>query len=596
MIADRLSRLRALMREHELSAYYVPTADFHLSEYLNEHFKSRAYLTGFTGSAGTLVVTPGEAALWVDGRYFIQAEKQLQGAPITLMCMGEEGVPSINEYLAARLPDGAILGFDGRTVSAAWAAKTQMALSTKNIVLEPDLDLVGQIWQDRPALPQAPVWTLDMESAGQSAQSKLAALREEMAQRDADAHVIASLDDIAWLLNLRGGDVENNPVFLSFAVIEQKEAYLFAEESKFHPCVREYLRQIGVELRPYEAVYAYARTYEEGDSILLSTEKVNDTLYEILADKAIIIDAENPETLKKAVKNPVELENLRKAHIKDGLAVTRFMRWAKETVGKEPVTELSAAAKIDSLRFQTPGNLGLSFHTISAYGPHAALPHYSPTPESDLTVEPRGFLLVDSGGQYYEGTTDITRTIAVGPLTEEEKLHFALVLRSMLCLANARFLHGCRGMNLDILARGPLWDAGLDYKHGTGHGIGYLLNVHEGPNGFRWKTVPERNDSCVLEEGMVQSDEPGIYIEGSHGVRTENEIVCRTGEKNEYGQFMYFETITCVPIDLDAVDPALLDERERGQLNEYHAFVYRTLAPLMEDEEKAWLKHYTREI
>ena len=344
------------------------------------------------------------------------------------------------------------------------------------------------------------------------------------------------------------------------------------------------------------AIILTAKFSHEGDAILLSSAAVNYALYEKFSEKAIIVDEVNPEQLKKAIKNPVEIENMRKAHIKDGLAVTRFMRWVKDTIGKEKMTELSAAEKINSLRFATPGNLGLSFGTISAYGEHAALPHYAPTKESDLTVEPHGFLLVDSGGQYYEGTTDITRTIAVGPLTEDEKKHFALVLRSMLRLANAKFLYGCRGLNIDILARGPLWDEGLDYKHGTGHGVGYLLNVHEGPNGFRWKVVPERVDSCVYEEGMITSDEPGIYIEGSHGIRTENLIVCRKGEKNEYGQFMYFETLTCAPIDLDAIDPDLLNADERRMLNDYHRFVYDTLSPLMDAEEREWLAKYTRAI
>ncbi|MBS6323523.1 MAG: M24 family metallopeptidase, partial [Clostridium sp.] len=359
---------------------------------------------------------------------------------------------------------------------------------------------------------------------------------------------------------------------------------------------KEYLRQLNVTLLPYNDIYSFAARYDEGDAILLSSAAVNYALYEKFSEKAIIVDEVNPEQLKKAIKNPVEIENMRKAHIKDGLAVTRFMRWVKDTIGKEKMTELSAAEKIDSLRFATPGNLGLSFGTISAYGEHAALPHYAPTKESDLTVEPHGFLLVDSGGQYYEGTTDITRTIAVGPLTEDEKKHFALVLRSMLRLANAKFLYGCRGLNLDILARGPLWDEGLDYKHGTGHGVGYLLNVHEGPNGFRWKVVPERVDSCVYEEGMITSDEPGIYIEGSHGIRIENMIVCRKGEKNEYGQFMYFETLTCAPIDLDAIDPALLNSDEKRMLNDYHRFVYDTLSPLMDADEREWLKRYTRAI
>lgn len=595
MIAERLSRLRALMQQKGAGAYYVPTADFHLSEYVNPYFKSRQYLTGFTGSAGTLVVTMDEAALWVDGRYFIQAEEQLSGTPVKLMKMGEEGVPSVLEYLS-KLPEGAVIGLDGRTVSAAMALRMEKTLSTRNITLEPDMDLVGDIWPDRPPLPNAPVYVLGVDSVGVSAADKIADIRRVLVEKDADAHVLCTLDDIAWLFNLRGGDVECNPVFLSYAIIERDAAYIFADKSKFHACVQEYLRQLNVTLLPYNDIYEFASKYDEGDAILLSTASVNYTLYDKLYDKAIIIDEENPEQIKKAIKNPVEIENMRKAHIKDGLAVTRFMRWVKENVGKEPISELSAAAKMDSLRLETEGNLGRSFSTISAYGPHAALPHYAPTEESNLAVEPRGFLLMDSGGQYYEGTTDITRTIAVGPLTDTEKKHFALVLRSMLRLANARFLYGCRGLNLDILARGPLWDEGLDFKHGTGHGIGYLLNVHEAPNGFRWKIVPERVDSCVFEEGMITSDEPGIYIEGSHGIRTENLIVCRKGEKNEYGQFMYFETLTMAPIDLDAIDPSYLNDAEKQQLNDYHRLVYEKLSPYMDDGEREWLRKYTRAI
>lgn len=595
MIAERLSRLRALMQQKGAGAYYVPTADFHLSEYVNPYFKSRQYLTGFTGSAGTLVVTMDEAALWVDGRYFIQAEEQLSGTPVKLMKMGEEGVPSVLEYLS-KLPEGTVIGLDGRTVSAAMALRMEKTLSTRNITLEPDMDLVGDIWPDRPPLPNAPVYVLGVDSVGVSAADKIADIRRVLVEKDADAHVLCTLDDIAWLFNLRGGDVECNPVFLSYAIIERDAAYIFADKSKFHACVQEYLRQLNVTLLPYNDIYEFASKYDEGDAILLSTASVNYTLYDKLYDKAIIIDEENPEQLKKAIKNPVEIENMRKAHIKDGLAVMRFMRWVKENVGKEPISELSAAAKMDSLRLETEGNLGRSFSTISAYGPHAALPHYAPTEESNLAVEPRGFLLMDSGGQYYEGTTDITRTIAVGPLTDTEKKHFALVLRSMLRLANARFLYGCRGLNLDILARGPLWDEGLDFKHGTGHGIGYLLNVHEAPNGFRWKIVPERVDSCVFEEGMITSDEPGIYIEGSHGIRTENLIVCRKGEKNEYGQFMYFETLTMAPIDLDAIDPSYLNDTEKQQLNDYHKLVYEKLSPYMEDGEREWLRKYTRAI
>lgn len=595
MIAERLSRLRAEMQQRGVDAYYVPTADFHLSEYVNSYFKAREYLSGFTGSAGTLVVTMNEAALWVDGRYFIQAEEQLKGSPIKLMKMGEEGVPTVFEYLAS-LPEGSVLGMDGRTVSAQAAMYMEKLLDAKGITIEEDMDLVGEIWQNRPSLPIAPVYVVGVDSVGVSAADKIQDIRRVLEEKDADAHVLSTLDDIAWLFNLRGGDVECNPVFLSYAVIERDAAYLFVNGDRIHSCVKEYIRQLGVTILPYNEIYSFASRYDEGDTVLLCSGLVNYALYKKFSEKAIIVDEMNPEQLKKAVKNPTEVENMRKAHIKDGLAVTRFMRWVKQTVGKEPMTELSAAAKLDSLRYATSGNLGLSFTTISAYGPHAALPHYAPTEESDLTVEPHGFLLVDSGGQYYEGTTDITRTIAVGPLTDDEKKHFALVLRSMLRLANVRFLYGCRGINIDVLARGPLWDEGLDYKHGTGHGVGYLLNVHEGPNNFRWKAMGERMDSCVYEEGMITSDEPGIYIEGSHGIRTENLIVCRKGEKNEYGQFMYFETLTCAPIDLDAIDVSLLNDEDKRMLNEYHRFVYETLAPLMQEDEREWLKEYTRAI
>ncbi len=595
-ISDRLARLRALMSQHNISAYFVPTDDFHLSEYVGEHFKARKYMTGFTGSAGSLVVTPAEAALWVDSRYFIQAARQTADAPITLMKMGEEGVPTIMEYLSDKLPEGSAFGFDGRTVSAQWALKAERTLSAKNIALESTLDLVGEIWEDRPPLPVGRAWVLDCGFAGKSAAEKLADVRRAMEAHDADAHVLTSLDDIAWLLNIRGSDIPCNPVVISYLIVERDCAFLFVDKAKIDDGVAAYLDSLGVRILPYNDIYDFSSKFEEGDAVLLSSERVNYALYDILAEDAIIIDAENPERLAKAVKNAVEMEHVREAHIKDGLAVTRFMKWVKDNIGKTPMDELSAGAYIDELRYKTEGNLGLSFDTICAYGEHAALPHYFATEETNVPVEPRGFLLVDSGGQYYEGTTDITRTIAVGPLSDEEKLHFSLVLRGMLSLANARFPYGCRGVNLDAICREPLWSAGLDYKHGTGHGVGYLLNVHEGPNSFRWKIPDEKTDSCVLEEGMLTSDEPGLYFEGSHGIRTENLILCRKGEKNEFAQYMYFETLTCAPIDLDAIDPELLNETEKKQLNAYHAFVFEKLAPLMDRDEREWLRRYTRAI
>ena len=596
MIAERIARLRALMEAHGLAAYYVPTDDFHLSEYVGDHFRARVYLTGFTGSAGTLVVTPHEALLWVDSRYFIQSAQQTAGAPITLMKVGEEGVPTIVQYLAQNLPEGSALGFDGRTVSAQWALRMQAALANKRIALDPALDLVGEIWQNRPPLPEGRVWVLADEYAGQGAAQKLRELRAVMEQKDADAHVVAALDDIAWLLNIRGDDVRHTPVALCYLIVERERAYLFIDEKKLGEAVKTYLDALGVSVLPYGEVYAFARRYGEGASVLLSGERVNYTLYDIIAANAIIVDAPNPATLKKAMKNPVEVENMRRAHVKDGLALTRFIKWAKENAGQTGMTELSAGAYLDALRMEQPGCLGLSFDTICAYGAHAALPHYAATPETSVQIEPRGLLLVDSGGQYLEGTTDVTRTFAVGEVSAEQKKHFALVLRGMLALANARFLYGCRGANLDILCCAPLWEEKLGCKHNTGHGVGYLLGVHEGPNNFRWKLEGEKISSVILEEGMITSDEPGLYFEGAYGIRTENLIVCRRDEKNEFGQFMSFETLTCAPIDLDCIDPALLNEAEKRQLNAYHAFVFERLAPLMNREEREWLRKYTRSI
>ncbi|HPK15721.1 MAG: Aminopeptidase [Firmicutes bacterium ADurb.Bin248] len=596
MIDERLGRLRALMEERGLAAYYVPTDDYHLSEYVCEHFRARAYMTGFTGSAGTLVVTPDEARLWVDSRYFLQSEFQTAGSSVKIMKIGEEGVPTIPQYLADTLPENAALGFDGRTVGAQWALKTGRLLAAKRIRLEPAHDLVGEIWAERPALPKGRVWKLGEEYAGKSAAEKLAHVRRVMQEKDADAHVLASLDDIAWLLNIRGNDIPCCPVALAYLVVEHGEAFLFIDDEKLDGDARDYLDSLNVKALPYDSIYEFAARYGEGSTVLLWSERVNFALYDVLAREAILVDAENPTLLGKAVKNETEVENLRRAHVRDGLALTRFIKWVKENVGKIEMSEISAAEKLDEARRALPGNLGLSFPTICAYGPHAALPHYSATPETDVPIEPAGFLLVDSGGQYYEGTTDVTRTFAMGELSAEQKRNFALVLRGMLALSNARFLYGCRGANLDALCRAPLWEAALDYKHGTGHGVGYLLGVHEGPNSIRWRLEGEKLSSCVLEEGMVTSDEPGLYFEGAYGIRTENLIVCRKDVRNEYGQFMRFETLTCAPIDLDCIDPALLNEAEKKQLNSYHAFVFEKLAPLMDREEREWLRKYTRSV
>lgn len=594
MIEQRLAALRAKMREAGYAGYYVPTDDFHLSEYVGAHFKARAYLSGFTGSAGTLVVLEHEAALWVDGRYFLQGEQQLAGTPIVLQRSGEEGVPTLLAYLEEKMPEGGVLGMDGRTVPAATGRQFEKALAKKGVSLAVDRDLIGEIWPDRPPLSEKPAWVLDVKYAGQEAQEKLAAVRAAMAKQGAPVHVLTSLDDIAWLFNLRGDDVVYNPVVLCYAVIEPERAYLFADAAKLDASVRGHLASLGIEVQPYDAVYAFVSRYGAGTKVLLSESRVNYALFaSLLKAGATIVEAENPTTRMKAVKNPVELENLRAAHLKDGIAMVRFMRYLKENIGKTPMTELSAAEYLAALRRAQDGNLGLSFETICGYGPHGAIVHYSATPESNVPLEPHGLLLVDSGGQYYEGTTDITRTFALGPLTNEEKRHFAMVLSSMLHLAAARFPSGVRGANLDVLARMPFWEQGVDYKHGTGHGVGYLLNVHEGPNNFRWQNTAS---SAVLEAGMVTTDEPGIYIAGKYGIRLENELVCCKAEKNEYGQFLCFAPLTCVPIDLDAVDPNLLSADDRMRLNAYHAMVYEMLAPHLEPEERTWLAGYTRAI
>lgn len=596
MIKERLTHLRALMAENNMDAYIIPTADFHESEYVGDYFKTRTYMSGFTGSAGTLVVTMEEAGLWTDGRYFIQAARQLADTGITLFKSGEEGVPTIEEFLLIKLKQDGILGFDGRTINAKFGIMLKDKLKTRNISFKYEKDLVDSIWSDRPALPSSPAFLLEEKYAGKSAKEKLENVRKEMHKLGASVHIITTLDDIAWLFNIRGNDIAYNPVVLSYALITMEKAYLFLDSKKLTKEMEAQLEADQVVLKDYEEIYEFVKTLPPEESILLDSRKVNYSIYQNLNPDALTVDGPNPTILFKAVKNPVEIENLRKAHIKDGVAVTKFMYWLKNNIGREEITEISASDYLEARRRDQEGFIELSFDTICAYQANAAMMHYSATPESYAVLKPEGFLLVDSGGQYYEGTTDITRTIVLGEISDELKKHFTAVLRSMLNLADAKFLHGCIGLNLDILARGPIWDMNLDYKCGTGHGVGYLLNVHEAPNGFRWKKVPERDDGCVLEEGMVTTDEPGIYVEGSHGIRTENELVCRKGEKNEYGQFMYFEHITFAPIDLDAVDTAYMSPAEIKRLNDYHKEVYKKLSPYLTQEEQDWLKAYTRTV
>ncbi|MBP3656562.1 MAG: aminopeptidase P family protein [Clostridia bacterium] len=595
-IRERLSAFRAMMKDKGIAAAIVPTADSHASEYLADYFKTRQWLCGFTGSAGTLVVGREEAALFTDGRYFIQAERQLEGSGVTLMRMGVEGVPSVEAYVLSLVEAGEAVGIDGAVFGAQAAKALEAQLDAAGAGLVMTSDWFAQLWQDRPAMPDAPVFALEDSCSGCPAAKKLEQIRAKMREAGAQLHVCNVLDDIAWTLNIRGGDVHNTPVVMSYLTVTMDGAELFVDGRKVGDDVRARLEKDGVALRPYEEIEAALRAVAPGTPVLADMSRLTAALAGALAH-AQIIPGENPAFRLKAIKNDVELANLRLAHVKDGLAVTRLMYWLKQNAGVIPMDEISVAEKLLDLRREQEHFISPSFDTICAYRENAAMMHYKAAPGACAVIEPRDLLLIDSGGQYLEGTTDITRTFAMGEVTDEQKHHFTAVLCGMLNLANAKFLRGCSGIALDILARGPMWDMGIDYRCGTGHGIGYLLSVHEGPNSFRWYKSATRNEDTVLLPGMVTTDEPGVYIEGSHGIRTENELVCRELESNEYGQFLGFETITCAPIDLDAVLPQEMTARQRGWLNSYHAFVRETLTPLMQDEaERAWLAHATRAV
>ena len=592
---EKIIALRNEMKKEKIGVYIIPTSDFHDSEYVSPYFMTRKFFSGFTGSAGTLVVSETNAALFTDGRYFIQAENQLRDSGIVLMRSGEDGVPTVRKYVSDILPDGGNVGFDGRVVTAETGRAYKKIAEEKNGGLV-DIDLADRIWKDRPALEHTEIYLLDEKYSGKSAAEKLSEVREKMSAKKADTHIITALDEISWLFNIRADDIESCPMVLSYATVTEKNALLFADKNACSKKVSEYLEKNGAELRPYDDIYSYAERLSAG-KVWLDEKRANYRLAEAVKNCEIISEP-NPAELLKAVKNPTEVENTKYAHLLDGIAVTKFMYWLKNNIGKIKITEASAADFIDGLRRKVGGEhyIAPSFDTISAYNANAAMMHYSADSENCAVLEPQGILLVDSGGHYFEGTTDITRTFALGDISEEVRFHFTLTLRAMLNLAAARFMHGCRGENLDILARGIMWENGLDYRCGTGHGVGYLLSVHEGPNSFRHKLSGDRPMSAVLEEGMITTDEPGVYAEGSHGIRIENELLCKKAEKCEYGQIMEFETITYAPIDLDCIDPTQLESKDRERLNAYHKTVYDKLSPYFEGDELKFLKNCTRAI
>ena len=591
MIKERLMKLLEEMNKEGLQAFIIPTSDFHETEYVSEYFAARKYMSGFTGSAGVLVVLLDKAGLWTDGRYFIQAANQLAGSGIDLMKQGQEDTPSIEEYIVTNLTQGSVVGFDGRVMNVNDANKYKQAFMMHDIKMVTDKDLVGRIWDDRPALPCTETFHYDEKYAGKSISEKLTQVREAMKGYNCRSHIVTKIDEIAWLYNLRAHDVPHFPVALAYTIIKENDAMIYIDASRLDEESKTLFAQNHIQVKDYEAIYEDVKTLE--GPVLVDGNFVNSKIVYSLNTE--IVYAQDPIVLLKAMKNEIELANTRNAHIKDGVACTKFMYWLMQNVNNG-ISEMSAQEKLQELRKEQADYLEDSFNTICAYKEHAAMMHYSSNEETNVELKPEGMLLVDSGGQYLDGTTDITRTFVLGSITEEEKKWFTLALKGHIRLEKANFLYGCRGLNLDILARGPLWDLDMDYQCGTGHGVGHLSNVHEAPNGFRWKIVPERNDSCVLEEGMITSNEPGVYVEGEFGIRHENEMVVVKGNKNFYGQFMHFETLTFVPFDRKGIDKSLLSEDELAWLNDYHASVYEKISPFLTNEEAEWLKEACRPL
>ena len=589
---QQLVDLRAVMEKHGVDYCLVPSNDFHGSEYLSSHFKARKWVSGFTGSAGTLLVGKEWAGLWTDGRYFLQAADQLAGTGIDLQKMGEPGVPTLNGYLEQHLQKGQVLAFDGRVVSTRQADGLRELADKCGASIACENDLVGEIWTDRPALSAEPAFELAADVVGKSRAEKLMDLRAALAKEGADAVVIASLMDVCWLMNLRGADVACTPVMLSFAAVTADEAVLFVNPAVLSDEIRRNLENDGVTIRNYEDVYDYVRSLADGCKVMMNLNVVNSKLKTCVPVNVQVIDKADPTTLPKACKNEKEVDNFRIAHIKDGAAVTKFMRWVKTNVGKIPMDEISVAEKLEEFRKEQPGYICPSFEPIMGYGAHGAIVHYSATKESCAKLEAKSFLLSDTGAHFIEGSTDITRTYALGELTDDEKRFYTLVLKGNLQLGNAQWKAGCTGANLDYLAREPLWRLEADYNHGTGHGVGYILSVHEGPQSIHWG----RANTTPLEVGMITSNEPGFYLEGAFGVRLENLTAVKEVTTNGYGRFLRFETLTMVPFDLDAIIPELLGEECRGILNAYHAKVRKTLAPYMTAEENVWLADATRAI
>ncbi len=586
-IRERIAALRQVMRREGMGAYIFPSTDAHNSEYVADHWKGREWISGFDGSAGTVVVTQQGAALWTDSRYFIAAEEQLQGTGIELMRLRVEGTPSVAEWLSRQLSgaEARVVGLDGWVNSAAEVSGLRAELAPLGLEVRTDFDPLGEIWTSRPPVPQNQVEIQPLQYAGEAAQDKVNRILSVLREQGAEGMLVSALDDIAWTLNLRGSDVHCNPVFVSYLIIEQSGATLFVDEAKVTAGVADYLRQIHVAVRPYGDVAGFLREEYRGETILLDAQETNSYLAVCAAEGASVRFLPSPIPPMKAIKNEAEIQGFRRAMVRDGVAMVKFLRWLRPAVEVGGQTEMSVDRKLTALRAEQDLFRGVSFDTIAGYEAHGAIVHYEATPETDIPLEPRGLILIDSGAQYQDGTTDITRTVALGPVTEEQRRVYTLVLKGHIQLEMAKFPDGCNGTQIDALARQPLWRAGLNFLHGTGHGVGSYLSVHEGPHQIRMEHRP-----APLREGMTVTDEPGIYMAGRFGVRIENTLLIKSYKETEFGKFLEMESLTLCPIDTAPIDFTLLTAEEKEWLTDYHRMVYDRLSPHLDGEDLEWLK------
>jgi Xaa-Pro aminopeptidase len=587
LIDDRIEKLRYFMRENNINGYIITLSDFHNSEYPCDFFKGVEYLSGFTGSNGTIFVDSKNCYLWTDGRYFTQCENEIKGTQIKMMKMAVEGEDTLYQIIEKKLNSGDCLAFDGRTVSFNEYKKFEEIAKKKNFRIKTGIDLLDKVWEDRPSLPKEKVYLLDEKFSGESLESKLKRLREKMKEKNATVHILSTLEDIGWLLNLRGNDIEYNPFVLAYAIISMERVLLFTDISKFSTEIKNYFNENNIELFDYFDFYNYLENILLKNKILLDYDNVNCFIVKSINKNIEIINGENPTVSLKAIKNETEIKNTINAHIKDGIAVTKLMYWLKNQKDYSKIKEMDIVEKVEEFRQEQDGYLGNNFSTISAFGKNSPMMHYLPSLDSNATLEEGNFLLLDSGGHYFEGSTDITRTFAIGNVSSKMKKHYTYVLKSLIDLSKLKFPKGTTCGNLDTVARSVIWNLGLDYRCATGHGVGYLGSVHEGPNILRGKS------GVILEPNMITTVEPGIYLDGEYGIRLENEILSEKTFKNEYGQYLEFRTITFAPFDRDAIEVEYLDKFEIEWLNKYNEVIFETLKTFLDEKELNWLKKVT---